>query len=540
MDGNYVSRSTWPLLMVAQQTEDCEECLQQADEFGSVKNTGVDPSLCTEQCIVVTCDQIDHISDHAEALDATADVCANTGCDESCTQASYSGIKSWPCDLPGCTLEELLQCCGDDKMVACPSSYPQLQSPTDQQWTRWQPENPLLMPREGATQHQPTPESQYEHSFLHMPTYTSPSTLPLSMGSIQCMWADCGLVFTNQAELLSHIQCDHLQVVSNITIPPLIHQASRNVAFHTQPLIPAGYGLDSQHSADIINKILECRWDDCMTSIPTAGHACVDCSPSASHIHPWDADVLFDHLLKQHLNFSGPQDVLRGQTQNMEVDSGSSHPPSIPSSPSKDDISISTSCQIEATTCGWVGCNLSFATCDELTEHITEAHVGHGKSSYECFWGGCDRHGACSFPSKQKVLRHIQKHTGYKPHTCSVCNERFAEATSLQQHMRRHTRERPYVCDFPGCGKSFSIPGGLRIHKRAHSGEKPFKCPEPGCDRAFAESSNLAKHLRIHTGIKPFRCTHPECGKSFGRKDQLLRHVATHQSIKEERRSVEP
>ena len=59
-----------------------------------------------------------------------------------------------------------------------------------------------------------------------------------------------------------------------------------------------------------------------------------------------------------------------------------------------------------------------------------------------------------------------------------------------------HARPEPYVCDFPGCGKAFSIPGGLRIHKRAHSGEKPFKCPEAGCGRAFSESSNLAKHVR--------------------------------------------
>lgn len=34
----------------------------------------------------------------------------------------------------------------------------------------------------------------------------------------------------------------------------------------------------------------------------------------------------------------------------------------------------------------------------------------------------------------------------------------------------------PYVCDFPGCGKAFSITGALTIHKRTHNGQKPFKC----------------------------------------------------------------
>ncbi|WFD30157.1 zinc-finger protein [Malassezia sp. CBS 17886] len=177
--------------------------------------------------------------------------------------------------------------------------------------------------------------------------------------------------------------------------------------------------------------------------------------------------------------------------------------------------------------CGWVGCDASYDTHAALTDHITYDHVGSGKTEYVCGWVGCERAAqGRTFSQKQKVLRHIQTHTGYRPHQCPVCSKHFSEANTLAQHMRTHTNERPYKCEVPGCGKSFSVAGSLTIHKRTHTGDKPFRCPYAGCNKQFSESSNLNKHLRVHRGEKPFHCA--ECGKSFARPDQAARHRRTH------------
>jgi len=61
--------------------------------------------------------------------------------------------------------------------------------------------------------------------------------------------------------------------------------------------------------------------------------------------------------------------------------------------------------------CHWTGCaetGFDFGSSDSLTAHITTQHVGSGRKTYGCFWNGCDRNGEKSFPSRQKILRHLQ------------------------------------------------------------------------------------------------------------------------------------
>lgn len=48
------------------------------------------------------------------------------------------------------------------------------------------------------------------------------------------------------------------------------------------------------------------------------------------------------------------------------------------------------------------------------------------------------------------------------------------------------------------CHKVFNRPSGLRIHMHTHTGEKPYKCNWPMCGKRFSVRSNMIRHLKIH------------------------------------------
>ncbi|XP_050442212.1 oocyte zinc finger protein XlCOF28-like isoform X2 [Adelges cooleyi] len=67
-----------------------------------------------------------------------------------------------------------------------------------------------------------------------------------------------------------------------------------------------------------------------------------------------------------------------------------------------------------------------------------------------------------TFLNKQNLRRHMQTHSGLKPHQCSYCNLSFLRLSHLQRHHRTHTGERPFTCT--ECPKSFSRSDKLRYH----------------------------------------------------------------------------
>jgi uncharacterized Zn-finger protein len=110
--------------------------------------------------------------------------------------------------------------------------------------------------------------------------------------------------------------------------------------------------------------------------------------------------------------------------------------------------------------------------------HLSLEHVGKGKETYTCQWNGCER----VFKSRQKVLRHLQSHTGHRPFVCHVCEQGFGEAAPLAAHLRRHAQE----------SKSYLV---TQAGKDADYAKEPFKCEHPGCDKEFAISSSLTIHM---------------------------------------------
>ncbi|TIC21032.1 hypothetical protein E3Q13_00212 [Wallemia mellicola] len=387
------------------------------------------------------------------------------------------------------------------------------------------------------------------HTNNHQPldtpqTTQQPQTAPL----IKCEWAGCHANFGNMNDLIQHVHQSHLNFV-NIDCkwgggdchvgPPststntqtdanavLKHVLQDHLHMEDNPLA-FKKPTENFFNGDLFSTDFS-GMDD--TSIATAHHDNPELNPYAHHLHA----TAFPHL--------HPPSICPAATSISPTPKKHPHPPKPHHhhhyhTPHYHHHPYprprSSSMQGPPYKCGWDNCkhaDTEFETTEALMNHLSNEHVGSGKAEYACFWKGCDRNSSnCNgrvFSSRQKIMRHLQSHTGHRPFECPVCHRFFSEAATLQQHMRKHTREKPYVCDYEGCGKAFAIAGALTIHKRTHTNERPFKCTY--CDRAFSESSNLKKHLRTHTGDRPFECPHPYCDKKFARPDQVTRHLNVH------------
>ncbi|GAV56327.1 hypothetical protein ZYGR_0BB01040 [Zygosaccharomyces rouxii] len=162
--------------------------------------------------------------------------------------------------------------------------------------------------------------------------------------------------------------------------------------------------------------------------------------------------------------------------------------------------------------CQWDGCDQCFSTAADLSNHLEKFHLPRGQSEYHCHWKDCCR----KFTQRQKMVRHLKVHSGYKPFKCQVCSKFFSSEDTLNQHMLTHSGEKPFQCHL--CGKSFSVSSSLKIHIRTHTGEKPLQCKI--CGKRFNESSNLNKHLRTHR--KKYKCTF--CVRSFDTVEKVKNH----------------
>ncbi|KAI0352326.1 hypothetical protein OH77DRAFT_1506035 [Trametes cingulata] len=519
----------------------CQECAQECDTTCTVPELTSD---CTDQCVVVPCNDAHHTPAVCD------DAAGGSTCSKECFEVDCSAF------------DELFRCCNEyhpeqpDYRAYAPdfnaaAAYAYLaadpsfnayfagsshtQNPPPRDSVGFPPlvesaaPTPQLVPSP-AFQHSPSPLLTHESattvssphlSALPSPTTSSSQHVPQPL--LQCKWAGCFATFSSLSDLVGHVNLQHLRLPAP--------QGAIGSPYMTPP------GSDSQQQTAAQNA-MACLWEDCQL-YPSSQTV-----PGPSSGNGYDVlDFLASHLLQDHLGLparhpthaASPAQFSQGvfntssSTPTLtQASSGASTPPpsAVPEGSPPTPVPEHDCSAPSAHVCRWTGCGQSFESCDTLTEHIASTHIGSGKAHYDCFWEGCNRNGENGFASKQKISRHMQSHTGHRPFQCSVCGQHFSEAATLAQHMRRHTQEKPYVCDFPGCGKAFAIAGALTIHKRIHNGSKPFKCTY--CDRAFSESSNLSKHLRTHTGARPYPCTEPGCSKTFARPDQLARHMNVH------------
>ena len=127
---------------------------------------------------------------------------------------------------------------------------------------------------------------------------------------------------------------------------------------------------------------------------------------------------------------------------------------------------------------------------------------------------------------------HIKRHVKEQLFTCSRCEFRSHDHTSLIQHVKSVHEKlvASRCCLFPGCKFSTAHRGTLNRHRRTHHNNpfvrRPFPCSFPACAYRAATADDLKKHNFYRHNLdrtRDFECA--LCHGSFYTSPTLTRHI---------------
>jgi len=405
--------------------------------------------------------------------------CADPKCDgrkEECCEESHAGcsdrgvgeLEEWACTKEGCHAIQQYVSSGFHYQVDPGLRFPQLECCTQIDCNV--PAVPNVQPNVPICDHQHTAPAHCHYpdvvsqpmSSTWQPAMTASTSgmkpspnLPTHI----CHWQNCHRTFNSMPDLLGHVASDHLGAPGFAPPPPA--PLPQQIALPPVPSpVPApdlnSPFLPSQAQAEA-DHLLSCLWDDCFPLPECTAPVPETCPTHQTHTQtsatgePFSPQTMLRHVLEEHLGLPGeiigwgPEfpplplpPIMQGAVDRAPSKMYHHHhlhlptpSPSIPSPPPG-----------TPPICLWPGCThqTAFSDPSSLMDHLS-VHIGKGKDSYICFWDGCGGPGGRLFQSRQKVLRHLQSHTGHRPFVCEVCEKAFSEATPLAAHMRRHAQE---------------------------------------------------------------------------------------------------
>lgn len=269
---------------------------------------------------------------------------------------------------------------------------------------------------------------------------------------LSCLWLSCEYDTSSASDLALHLHAQHLAPLpsSAPTSPPLSSLSTQGSSFHSTPTssstsLPSVENKAGQEEIRQDAQIeASCQWDDCKDF--EQGDSL------ARHFIETHLQSLYGDGMPRSIASELPTSAV-GQVSRPKRKPSDRHQPYAKwSEPRMTEIQKSVEVFPRLMRCHWADCQFTFVDATDLMSHVSEVHVGSGKSTYQCLWGNCQQsEQGHEFRSRQKIVRHSKCLSldcvggSDRPLSPIACWLETLQMSSLQQMVfRAHYPKEPF------------------------------------------------------------------------------------------------